>query len=193
VAVQLAANDVAQDGLAEIDGAIRRSAADVLEMDFQQARIALDEHCHGAGALRRLAGAAAGILGDVGADDDRAAVLGLEGEIAQRMLQRINAAQARVLDLGHLAVARQRRAAARLQPFVEHAFDDDGARRVVGARLGTQSQEPDTGGIDAVAVDEPHDGRCGHRVHALGRPTHPEAMADDRTRLFPDVVGPKTP
>jgi hypothetical protein len=92
VAVQLAADDVAQHRLAEIDGAIRRRAADVLEVDLQQARIALDEHCDGAGALRRLAGAAARILRDVGADDDRTAVVGLEGEITQRVLQGIDAA-----------------------------------------------------------------------------------------------------
>ena len=102
-------------GLAEVDGAIRRGAADVLEVDRQQARVALDQHRDRAGALRRLAGAAALVLGDVGADDDRAAVLGLERQVTQRVLQRVDAAEARVLELGHLAVARERRAAARLQ------------------------------------------------------------------------------
>jgi hypothetical protein len=42
VAVQLAADDVAQHRFAEIDGAIRRRAADVLEMNGQEARVALD-------------------------------------------------------------------------------------------------------------------------------------------------------
>ena len=193
VAVQLAADDVAQHGLAEIDGAIRRRAADVLEMDVEQRRIALDEHRDGAGALRRLAGAAARVLGDVGADDDRAAILGLEGQVAQRVLQRVDAAQARVLDLGDLAMARQRRAAARLQALVEHAFDDDGAGGVVGARLGAEPQEPDPVGVDVVAVDEPHDGRGGHRIDALRGAAHPEAMADDGAGLVPNVVGPATP
>ena len=159
----------------------------------QELRVALDEHRDGAGALRRLAGAAARVLGDVGADDDRAAILGLEREIAQGVLQGVHAAEARMLDLGHLAMARQRRAAAGLQALVEHAFDDDGAGGVVGARLGAQAQEADAVRVDVVPIDEPHDGRGGHRVDALRGAAHPEAMADDRTGLVPDVVGPATP
>ena len=131
------------DGLAEVDGAIRRGAADVLEMDIEQRRVALDEHRDGTGALRGLAGAAPRVLGDVGADDDRAAIVGLERQVAQGVLQRVDAAQTRVLDLGDLAMARDRGAAARLQALVEHAFDDDGAGRVVGARLGAEPQEAD--------------------------------------------------
>ena len=159
----------------------------------EQRRVALDEHRDGAGALRRLAGAAARVLGDVGADDDGAAVLGLEREVAQRVLQGVDAAQAGVLDLGHLAMARQRRPAARLEAFVEHAFDDDGAGGVVGARLGAEPQEADAARVDVVAIDEPHDGRGGHRVDALRGAAHPEAVADDGAGLVPDVVGPATP
>ena len=73
----------------------------------EQLRIALDEHRDRAGALRRLAGAAARVFGDVGAHDDRAAIVGLEREVAQRVLQRVHAAEAGVLELGHLAVAVQ--------------------------------------------------------------------------------------
>ena len=114
-------------------------------------------------------------------------------EVAQRVLQRVDAAQAGVLDLGYLAMARQRRTAARLEAFVEHAFDDDGAGGVVGARLGAEPQEANAVRVDVVVVDEPHDGRGGHRIDALRGPAHPKAVADDGAGLVPDVVRPATP
>jgi 3-polyprenyl-4-hydroxybenzoate decarboxylase len=136
VAVQLAADQVAEDRFAEINGPIRRSAADVLEVDGQEAWVALDQHGHGAGALGGLARAAAGIFGDIGADHDRAAILRLEGQVAQRVLQGVNAAEAGVFDLGNLAVACQGWPPAGLEPLVQHAFDDHGSGRVVGAGFG---------------------------------------------------------
>ena len=79
MAVELASNQVAQHGLAKIDGPVRRRAADVLQMHSEKLWIALDEHGNGTGALSRLARAASSVLRNVGADDDGAAVLGLEG------------------------------------------------------------------------------------------------------------------
>jgi hypothetical protein len=90
-------------------------------------------------------------------------------------------------------MARQRGAAAGLQSLVEHAFDDDGPGRVVGARFGAQAEKSDAIRVDVVPVHEPHDRRGSHRIDALRGAAHPEAVADDGAGLVPDVVGPATP
>ena len=66
--------EVARERLAEVGAAVVRRAARVREVDLEQLGFALDQHRHRAGALRLLAGAAALVLGDVAADDDRQAV-----------------------------------------------------------------------------------------------------------------------
>ena len=117
----------------------------------------------------------------------------LEREIAQRVLQRVDTAQARVLDLRNLALTRERRQASGEQALVEHALHDDGAGRIVGARFRAEPEEADALRIDVVALDEPHDRRGGHRVDALRRPAHPKAVADDGPGLVPGGIGPIAP
>ncbi len=79
------------------------------ELDIEQLGVALQEHGDRTGTLCRLTRATAGVLGDIGADDDGAARLRLERKIAQALLERVDTTETRMLDLGHLAAATQRR------------------------------------------------------------------------------------
>src|SRR5690606_17788789 len=126
-------------------------------------------------------------------DDDRAAVLTLEREVAKSVLQRIHAAEARVLDLGNLAVAVHGRPAGLPQAVVEHALDDHRARGVVRARFGSEAEKADALGIDVVRVAKAHHGRCGDCIIALLGTAHPEAAADGRAGLVPRGARPAAP
>ena len=98
-----------------------------------------------------------------------------------------------MLHLGHLAVPAQRALPARPKAVVQHALHDHGAGGVVGARFRAKTEEADPLGIDAVAVDQTHDGRGRHGIDALRGAAHSEAVADDRPGLIPRVTGPLTP
>ncbi len=113
--------------------------------------------------------------------------------MADRALHAIDAAKAGVLELGDLAAASDGRFAARFQGPVDHAFDDDRAGRVIGARFGAQPEELDARRVDVVLLDQPHDRGRGHRVNALVGPAHAETAPDDLANLGPLVVGPVTP
>ena len=155
--------------------------------------IPLQQHRHRAGTLGGFAGTAPGILGDVRADDDGAAVILRQREIPERVLQRVHRAEAGVLDLGHFAVAVHGGQAPGLQPVVQHALDDDRAGGIVGAGFGAQSEKADLLGIDAVLLDQAHGGRAGHGVDALARTAHPEAVPYHGAGLAPRRPGPPAP
>jgi hypothetical protein len=83
--------------------------------------------------LRLLAGAAALVLGHVGAHHDRQAITGVARHVTQRGLERVHAAQAGVLELGDFHMTREPRATQRFQSAIDHAAHDHRARRVVSA------------------------------------------------------------
>jgi hypothetical protein len=182
-----------QHGLAEVHDAIVGGRAGADQVDDGELRVLFEEHGDGARALRRFTRAAARVLGDIGADDDRLATGAVEREVADGAFHAVHAAEAGMLELGNFAAARDRLHAARDQGLVDHALDDNGARRIVGARLGAQAQEFHTCRIDVVLVDQAHDGIGRHCVHAVLRATHAEAATDNITDLRPLVSGPVAP
>ena len=182
-----------REGLAEVHRAVVGVAPARGEIHLEKPRVAVDEHRHGAGALRRLPRAPERVLRDVGGDDDRLPARAVRGEVAQRGLEPIDTRKAGVLELGHLAVAGQERHALRGERVVDHALDDDGARRIVAARLGAEGEHADPLRVELVVLDEAQHGVRGERVDALGGPAHPEAAPDDAPRLLPGLVVPGTP
>ncbi len=164
------------------------------EVDGDDRRVALHQHRDAAGALGGLAGAAPRVLGDVGGGHDGDAVGAVGGGVAQRSLEAVHTAQARLLELRGLDVPRQRRPAAGDQLAVHEAADDHRRRRrVVGSGLGPDRQVADPLGINVVIVDQPQHRVGGHGVGVVVGPDDAEAVADDGARLVPGVAGPLAP
>ena len=112
--------------LAEVHRAVRRRTAATSQVDSQQARRFFQQHGNRTGTLGRLAGAAEVILGHIGTDHDRRHVARLRCQEPQRALHGINAAQAGMLKLGHLAVTAQDRRSPFPEGGIQHAPQDDG-------------------------------------------------------------------
>ncbi len=98
-----------------------------------------------------------------------------------------------MLELGDLAVPGDARPTEPLERLVDHALDDDRARGVVGARLGSEPQKADLAGVNVVVDDEAQDRVGGHGVDVLVGSAHPKAAADDRADLVPRCTGPAAP
>ena len=186
--------EVARERLAEVAAAVRRGAARVLEVDARTASASRSTSIATAPApcvcspVLPRSYSATSALTTIASDRRRRSA-----SVAQRSLERVDAAQARVLELGHLAVPRQPRHAERVERAVDHAAHDHGAGGVVGARLGAEAEEADPLRVDVVLADQPQDGVGRHRVDVLVRARHAEAVADDRPDLVPGVAGPFTP
>eukprot|EP00754_Rhynchopus_humris_P024089 Rhum_TRINITY_DN14863_c3_g1::Rhum_TRINITY_DN14863_c3_g1_i1::g.123627::m.123627 len=184
--------EVPRHRLAEVGAAIRRRRPSVAVVDGQQLRVLLDKHGDGAGALRRLAGGAALVLRDVRRDDDgllAAPDLGVPAGV----LQGVHAAEARVLELRHLDVARQASFAELVQRSVDHALHNDGAGRVVRRALRAQPNEADVLRVDVVRQHQVQHGVGRHCVRVLVRPRDAEAAADHVLHLVPLVARPLAP
>ena len=179
--------------LAEIHDAIVRGGTGADEVDDGKFRILLQQHRHGARALRGFTTRAARILRDVRTYDDGLAAGAVEGEVPYGAFHAVNAAQAGMLEFGHFAASRDRRHAARLQCLVHHSLYDDCAGGIVGAGLGAEAQELDPRGVDVVLLDQAHDGRCRHRVDAVIRPANAETASHDFAHLRPMAAGPLAP
>ena len=117
----------------------------------------------------------------------------VERQVANGAFHAVHAAEAGVLEFRNLAAPRYRRHPASLERTVDHAFDDDRAGRVIGARFGAQTEEFDARRVDVVLLDEPHDRGGGHRVYALVRSPDTETAPDDFANLGPLVVSPVAP
>src|SRR6185312_8980216 len=182
-----------REGLAEVDSAVLRVASGCGQIDLEQGGVAVHQHRDRACALGRLPARADGVLGDVGAHDDGEAPCAVGREIPQCGLEAVDPAEARVLELGNLAVPRELRTTLRHERVVDHALDDDGAGGVVAARLGTESEHPDPRRIDVVVAQQAPDriGRQG--VDALARTAHPERPPDDTLHSTPGVIVPRGP
>src|SRR4029450_10154886 len=76
---------------------------------------------------------------------------------------------------------------------VDHAFYDDRAGRIVGARLGAECEVAHAAGVDVARPHHPRRGGARHGIGVLVRRAHPEAAPDDARDLFPAVAGPATP
>ena len=94
--------EVAGEGLAEVGAAVRGRRPGPGEVDVEEVGVPLHKHRAAARALRLLAAAAALVLGDVAAHDDGLAAAVVEGGHAARGLEGVDAAEARVFELGHL-------------------------------------------------------------------------------------------
>jgi hypothetical protein len=165
----------------------------VREIDLEQLGLLGHEQRDRACALRLLAGAAALVFRDVRTHDDTHTVTSVTRCVTDSGFERVHAAQARVLELGHFHVPRQARTTERLETTVHHAAHDDRARGVVGARLSAQTEEPDLRGVDVVVLDQTNHGVCRHRVDVLVATGHPKAPTDDRLDLVPGIAGPTAP
>ncbi len=179
--------------LAEIHDPVIGRRARTDEVNDSQRGVFFEQHRDRAGALRRLATGAARILGNIGTDDDRLAAGTVQRKMANCTLHAVNTAQASMLEFRNFTAARNRRHAPRLERLVDHALDDNGAGRIVGARLGAETQELDARRIDVVLVDQAHDGGGRHRVNAVIGPAYPETAADDFADLGPVIAGPLAP
>ena len=113
--------------------------------------------------------------------------------MTDRTLHSVDATETGVLELRNLAASRDRRFAARDERLVDHAFDDDRPRRVIGAGLGSQPEELHAGRVDVVLFDETNDGGRRHCVNAVMRSPDTKTAPDNLADLGPLVVGPATP
>jgi hypothetical protein len=163
------------------------------EIDLEQLGLLGHEQRDCARALRLLTRAAALVLSDVGAHDDADAIARITRRVAQRCFERVHAAEAGVLELGHFHVPGQARPAKRFETTVHHAAHDDRTSRVVRARFCTQAEEPHLRGVDVIVLNQPDHGVGCHRVDVLVASRHPKATTDDRLDLVPGIAGPTAP
>jgi hypothetical protein len=117
--------------LAEVHNAVVRVAAGGGQVDLEQFRVPVDEHRNRARSLGRLSAGADGVFRDVGAHHDRLPADPVGGQVTQRRLEAVHAAETGLLELGHLAVAGQLAAPGCDQRVVDHALDDDRTRGIV--------------------------------------------------------------
>src|SRR5690606_20690448 len=115
------------------------------------------------------------------------------GDITKCVLERVNAAQAGVLELRHLELPREPRSPEGLEGPVHHAPDDDRSGGVVGARLSAESQKAHLPGVDVVVQDQTQDGIRRHRVDVLVRSGDAKTAADDLLNLRPGIARPGAP
>src|SRR5690606_22817156 len=94
--------EMARKRLTEVGAAVVRSAPGSGQVDGDELRMPLDEHGDGARPLGLFAARAALILGDVRGDDDGELSVSVAGDLTKCVLERVNAAQAGVLELRHL-------------------------------------------------------------------------------------------
>ena len=183
----------AREGLAEVRRPVLRVAAGYRQIDLEERGVAVHQHRHRTGTLGRLTARPDRVLGNIGADHDRQSACAIRGQVAQCSLEAVNAPQAGVLELRHLAVPGQLGTTVREKRIVDHALDDDGAGGVVAARFGAEGEHPDPRRVDVVVADKAPDRVGGKRVNALARAAHPEGSSDHTLNPAPWFAVPLSP
>ncbi|GET89064.1 hypothetical protein, conserved [Leishmania tarentolae] len=179
--------------LTKVGATVVRSRAAVLQLHFEQLWVVLEHHGGGTSALCLLARGAQGVLRNVGRHSDRQAVLAISADEAGGALHRVHTSQTSVLELRHLAVARDGWHVHGAQTLIYHTFHNDGARRVVGGALCAEAEEADLSGVDVVVHDEVEHRVGGHGVRILVVVRNAEGLSHDARHFIPAVTRPLAP
>mmetsp|Transcript_18049 Transcript_18049/g.20691 ORF Transcript_18049/g.20691 Transcript_18049/m.20691 type:complete len:431 (-) Transcript_18049:191-1483(-) len=163
----VALHEVTLEWLAEIGTTVRGGRTSRVQVQLEETGLVLKEHGHGAGTLCLLTGGTAGILGNVRGNHDGHTVLAVGLYVTCSTLHGVDATEARVLELGDLAVAREASKAHLREGAVHHATHNDGASSIVRAGFRSEAKEADSLGIHVVLDNEAEDSRGGHGVAIL--------------------------